>query len=135
MSEPVVTLPNPSAVHRPTGYSHVAQIRGGTLVFVAGQVALAKDGSVVGPGDYRAQAEQVFRNLEAALAAGGATFRDVVKLTIFLLDFAHAPEVREVRDRFVDTARPPTSTAVQVVRRFRPELLLEVEAVAVVADR
>ncbi|HXY46504.1 MAG TPA: RidA family protein [Thermoplasmata archaeon] len=130
-----LTLHNPPDLAPPTGYSHVAEVRGGTLVFVAGQVALDGTGALVGPGDYRAQAEQVFRNLERALASAGATFRDVVKLNYFVLDLSHLPEIREVRDRFVDTKHPPTSTAVQVSRLFRPEFLLEVDLVASVPDR
>jgi enamine deaminase RidA (YjgF/YER057c/UK114 family) len=130
-----LTLRNPPGLTPPIGYSHVAEVRGGTLVFVAGQVAVDENGALVGPGDYRAQAEQVFRNLERALASAGATFRDVVKLTYFVLDLSHLPEICEVRDRFVDTKRPPTSTAVEVRRLFRPEFLLEVDLVASVPDR
>ena len=133
MSVERITFRNPSTIFPPTGYSHVAEVRGGRLVFVAGQVALDPKGVVVGPGDYRAQAEEVFRNLERALASAGATFRDVVKLTYFVVDLSHLPEIREVRDRFVDPWHPPTSTAVQVSRLFRPELLLEVDAIASVA--
>jgi len=130
MSAERVRIHSPPSIAPPTGYSHVAEVRGGTLVFVAGQVALDAAGALVGPGDYRAQAEQVFRNLGAALTAAGATFRDVVKLTIYVLDVAHLPEIREVRDRFVDPRRPPTSTAVQVSRLFRPDVLVEIDAVA-----
>ena len=73
MSADRLRLYNPPDLAPPTGYSHVAEVRGGKLVFVAGQVALDQKGALVGPGDYRAQAEQVFRNLERALAAAGAT--------------------------------------------------------------
>ena len=76
-----VRIHNPPTLAPPQGYSHVAEVRGGTLVFIAGQVALDPTGAVVGPGDYTAQAEQVFHNLGLALASAGATFRDVVKLT------------------------------------------------------
>jgi enamine deaminase RidA (YjgF/YER057c/UK114 family) len=133
VSDERLSVRNPPGLFPPTGYSQVAEVRGGRLVFVAGQVAMDATGSLVGAGDYRAQAEQVFRNLETALRSAGATFRDVVKLNYYLLDVAHLPEVREVRDRFVDAQRPPTSTAVQVARLFRPEFLLEVDAVASVA--
>ena len=125
-----VKIHNPPTLAPPRGYSHVAEVRGGKLVFVAGQVALDAAGKVVGPGDYRAQTEQVFRNLGLALASAGATFRDVVKLTYFVLDVAHLPEVRAVRDRFLDPEHPPASTAVEVRGLFRPEIVLEVEAVA-----
>ncbi len=130
MAPPQVQFANPATIAPPTGYSHVADVRGGRLVFVAGQVALDPSGALVGPGDYRAQAEQVFRNLAAALTHVGGSFRNVVKMTIFVRDMAQLPEVREVRDRYVDRERPPTSTAVGVAALARPEFLLEVEAVA-----
>jgi enamine deaminase RidA (YjgF/YER057c/UK114 family) len=113
------------------GYSH-AVAASGRLVAIAGQVAMDQDGNLVGAGDPKAQAQQVFENLRLALAAAGATFADVVKLTFFLTDVAYLPAVREVRDQFIDTGRPPASTAVQVAALFRPEFLLEVEALAVV---
>ena len=82
---------------------------------------------------FSAQARQVFENLKAALAAGGATFADVVKITIFVLDMANLPALREIRDEYVNTERPPASTAVQVSRLAREEFLLEIEAVAALA--
>jgi enamine deaminase RidA (YjgF/YER057c/UK114 family) len=114
-----------------TGYSHAVTATG-RLVAVAGQVALDNDGNVVGPGDARAQAEQVFENLRLALASAGATFAHVVKLGFFVTDLGVLPAAREIRDRHVDPANPPASTAVQVTALVRPELLLEVEAWAVV---
>ena len=113
------------------GYTQVVT-GSGRLVAIAGQVALDAQGSVVGPGDPRAQARQVFENLRRCLAAAGAGFGDVIKLTYFITDVAHLPAIREVRDAFVDGDRLPASTAVQVVALFRPELLLEVEAWALV---
>jgi enamine deaminase RidA (YjgF/YER057c/UK114 family) len=123
---------NPETMHRPTGYTHVVEVTAGRPVYIAGQVAIDPAGTLVGRGDVRAQAGQVFENLRAALEAVGAGFGEVVKLTIYLVDAAHLPAVREVRDRYVDTARPPASTAVQVSRLVMDDLLLEVEAVAVV---
>lgn len=125
-----IKIHNPPTIAPPTGYSHVAELRGGKLVFIAGQVALDRSGMVVGQDDYRAQAEQVFKNIGLALASAGGRFDDLVRLTYYVLDVSHLPEVREVRDRFVNTARPPTSTAVQVSRLVRPEFLLEIDAVA-----
>jgi enamine deaminase RidA (YjgF/YER057c/UK114 family) len=130
MQGPRLVIHNPEAIAPPKGYSHVAEVRGGKLVFVAGQVAMDATGAIVGEGDYRRQAEQVFRNLSAALQSAGAEFHDVVKLTYYLRDIAHLPEVREVRDRFVDPLHPPTSTAVEVTRLVRPEFLLEIDAIA-----
>jgi enamine deaminase RidA (YjgF/YER057c/UK114 family) len=124
---------NPETMHRPFGYSHVAQMTAGLPVFVSGQIALDRDGRLVGPGDVAAQARQVFDNLTAALAAVGAGFGQVVKLTFYLTDAGQLPAVREVRDRYVDPRRPPASTAVEVRRLAREDLLIEVEAVAVIA--
>jgi enamine deaminase RidA (YjgF/YER057c/UK114 family) len=104
---------------------------GRRLVFIAGQVPFDSLGQVVGAGDFRAQARQVFENLGLALAGSRATFRDVIKLTIYLKDVADLPVLREVRDQYVNLAAPPASTLVQVTALFRPEVLLEVEAVAV----
>jgi enamine deaminase RidA (YjgF/YER057c/UK114 family) len=133
MAEPErVTLLNPTAMHRPVGYSHVARVRGGGLVFVSGQVSMDQDGTVLGPGDYTVQAEQTFRNLGLALEAAGANFHSLVKLTIYIIDIRGLPEVRAVRNKYIEAARPPASTAVQVGRLFRPELLLEIDAVAAV---
>lgn len=125
--------PRPEGVAPGNGYSHVVA-GSGRWVAIAGQIALDADGVVVGVGDPLAQARQVFANLERCLAAAGATFADVVKLNYYVTDIGILPAVRTARDEYVDTANPPASTAVQVVALFRPELLLEVEAYAVVAD-
>jgi enamine deaminase RidA (YjgF/YER057c/UK114 family) len=115
------------------GYSHVVEVNpGARLLWIAGQVALDKEGRVVGEGDLAAQTRQVFRNLEAALAAGSAGWADVVKLSWFVLDAREVATIRSVRDEFVDTAAPPASTLVEVRSLFRPELLIEVEAIAAV---
>jgi enamine deaminase RidA (YjgF/YER057c/UK114 family) len=87
---------------------------------------------VVGPGDIRAQARQVFDNLQAALQSVGASFEQVVKLNYYLLDATQLAAVREVRDQYVNTARPPASTAVEVRRLALDDLLIEVEAVAII---
>jgi enamine deaminase RidA (YjgF/YER057c/UK114 family) len=123
---------NPETMHRPVGYSHVAEVTAGRPVYISGQVALDPSGALVGPGDVAAQARQVFENLAAALAAVGAGFDQVARLTIYLVDADQLPAVREVRDRYVDPRRPPASTAVEVRRLARDDLLIEVEAVAVI---
>ncbi|MFF3559938.1 RidA family protein [Streptomyces sp. NPDC002574] len=120
----------PDGVAPGNGYSHVV-LGEGRFVAISGQIALDADGEVVGPGDPAAQARQVFANLGRCLAAAGADWADVAKLTFFVTDVA---AVREARDAHIDTARPPASTAVQVAALFRPELLLEVEALAIVRD-
>jgi len=116
------------------GYSQVVEVRGGHLVYVAGQVAMDRAGKVVGEGDIRAQTQQTFENLKAALEASGAKFENVVKLNYYFTDITQLPVVREVRDKFINTTNPPASTAVEVKRLFREPYLIEVEAVAVVPE-
>ena len=122
---------NPPSMATPTGYTHVA-VATGPLAFISGQIALDGQGDIVGIGDFRAQTEQVFANLQLALEAVGAGFEHVVKLTIFVTDMTQMPIVREVRNRYVDTSRPPASTAVEISRLAREELMVEIEAVATV---
>lgn len=122
----------PETMPKSVGYSQAVVVRGGAVVFIAGQVALDKSGNVVGKDDFKSQTQQVFENLKAAVEAAGGSFNDVVKLNSYFLDFSHLPEFREVRDKYINVKNPPASTAVQVPRLFRPEFLIEVEAVAVV---
>lgn len=123
----------PEGVAPGAGYTQV--ITGsGRLVAVSGQVALDERGEVVGKGDPQAQARQVFENLRRCLAAAGATFDDVIKLTYYVTDVAHMPAIRAARAEFAGADDLPASTAVQVVALVRPELLLEVEAFALVGD-
>ena len=86
--------------------------------------------NVVAPGDWEGQTRAVFENLERALEAGGAGWSDVVKLTIYVVDVGALDAIRAVRDEFVDTARPPTSSLVRVAGLVHPDVLIEVEAVA-----
>jgi enamine deaminase RidA (YjgF/YER057c/UK114 family) len=127
--------PNIRFINRaPLGYSHVVEVRGGRTLYIAGQLALDADGNLVGAGDFRAQVEQVFVNLQARLAEADATFNDVVKLNYYLTDGSDLLPIREVRNRYVNTDHPPASTLVVVKRLVREEYLIEVEAIAVVND-
>ncbi len=124
---------NPASLPAPRGYTHVVEVPAGArLLYLSGQVPLDKDGNLVGRGDVREQAEQVFRNLGLALADAGATFADVVKLDYYVRDVSHLNELRAVRDRHVNIKAPPASTLVEVSRLFRDDVLLEVDAVAAV---
>ena len=134
MTEASANFINPEGMHRPTGYTHVVEVTAGRPEFVSGQVALDGAGELVGPGDVAAQARQVFENLRAALGSVGASLQQVVKLTFYLVDATQMPAVRQVRDQFLDTARPPASTAVEVRRLVRDDLLIEVEAVAILGS-
>lgn len=125
----------PDTMPKSVGYSQLALVKSGTVVFIAGQVALDKSGNVVGKDDFKAEIQQVFENLKAAVEAVGGTFNDVVKLNGYFPDLSHAADFREVRDKYVNVKNPPASTAIQVSRLFRPEFLIEVEAVAVVQSK
>ncbi|WP_436996372.1 RidA family protein [Streptomyces sp. enrichment culture] len=124
-------IPAPEGVAPAAQYAHV-MTGTGRLVAVSGQLALDEDGRIVGAGDAGAQARQVFENLRLCLAAAGAAFDDVVKLTYFVTDMAHMPAVRAARAAHIPDDRVPAASAVQVSALVRPEFLLEVEALAVV---
>ncbi|MFF7593727.1 RidA family protein [Streptomyces mirabilis] len=130
MSE-LTRIPAPDGVAPAAAYSHVV-LGTGRFVAVSGQLALDEDGKLVGAGDAAAQARQVFENLRRCLAAAGATFDDVVKLTFFVTDMAHMPAVRAARDAHIPADRLPAASAVQVAALVRPEFLMEIEAYAVV---
>lgn len=131
---PVARFSSPDGLPPTAGYSHVATVAAESrLVFVSGQIAADADGSIVAAGDWEGQTRQVMRNVERALAAEGATWADVVKLTFFVTDTSQLPTVRAVRDEFVNTAAPPASSLVRVAGLVHPDLLIEVEAVAATA--
>jgi enamine deaminase RidA (YjgF/YER057c/UK114 family) len=121
---------NPPGLTRPSGYTHVVVSSDGRTAYIAGQVAFDSVGQVVGPGDFRAQAAQVFSNLGRALASVGATFGDVMKTTTYITDVRNLAMLREARARYFDSARAPANTLIPVGALARPELLLEIEAVA-----
>ena len=125
----------PADVFPAKGYSHGIAVRGGRTIYVAGQIALNKQGELVGKDDVRAQTEQVFENIKAVLAASGATFADVVKINYYVKNLKPEllPAIREVRDRFLPKDQPPpASTLAGVESLFRDDILIEIECVAVV---
>jgi len=124
---------NPPTLSMPTGYTHVVEVRRGRTIYIAGQVALDQTGAVVGKGDFAAQAKQVFENLRLALAAAGATFDNLVKVTTFVTDMSQLQLLREVRAKYYGN-NAPASTLVQVAKLANDALMIEVEAIAVVAD-
>jgi reactive intermediate/imine deaminase len=105
-------------------------MRVGDLLFVSGQAAISPEGELVGLGDFDAQAEQTFRNLERVLAAGGSSLDRVVKVTIFLTDMANFPKIVDLRGRWF-TEPYPADTIVEVSSLALPGLEIEIEAVAV----
>jgi reactive intermediate/imine deaminase len=125
---------NPDTVAPPVGsYSHAVRVETADCVWlhVSGQIANDPSGELVGAGDLRAQTERVFENLAAILAANGATFEHVVKITTYLTTLEDLAAMREVRLRYMP-AEPPASTAVQVVALVVPGALIEVDLVAAI---
>jgi 2-iminobutanoate/2-iminopropanoate deaminase len=112
-------------------YSHVVTVEGGgRVVFVSGQVARDEAGNTVGAGDMRAQIEQVGRNLEACLKAAGANLVDIVKTVTYVTDIDEFFKHTDMRMRYLGAALG-ASTTVEVNRLAGPDLLVEIEAIAV----
>lgn len=122
----------PPFIHKTTGYSHA--IRAGDTLYIAGQVAIDPEGNIVGEGDIDAQVAQVWQNLKAVLAYAGGSVEQIVKLTTFVTDIAYRPALAAARDAVFPHGRYPASTFVVVQSLARPELLVEIEAVAVLGQ-
>lgn len=125
---------NPANIHPPRGYTHVVEATApGRIVYIAGQLGADPAGKMAG--DFRGQAIQAFENLKAALAAVDGKFEQVVKVNMYFTDIdTQLPIAREVRDRYVNTAAAPASTAVQISKLARDGALFEIEAVAFLAS-
>ncbi|HEY1019522.1 MAG TPA: RidA family protein [Sediminibacterium sp.] len=134
---PIVSFRNPKTVSTPTGYSHVAEIDLGncTMLLISGQVAIDSSGSLIGRNDLAKQTEQVFTNIKNLLAASGGTMDHLVKTGIFMRDVSQIQLFREIRNKFINSRNPPTSTLVEVSRLFRDEILIEIEATAIIPKK
>jgi len=130
----LVSYANPDVVSTPTGYSHVASVDLGNakMVIISGQVPLDNKGGLVGGNNFSLQAEKVFENLKAILSSLGGAMSDVVKTGIYITDGANVASFREVRNKYVNLKSPPASTLVVVKGLFRPDILIEVEATAII---
>ena len=112
-------------------YSQGIQTSGGSLLFIAGQVAVDASGQVVGKGDIERQVEQVFRNLAAVLAAAGGSFENLVMTTTYLTDISYRAVYNEVRLKHYPR-EAPTSTLVVVKSLATEEFLIEIDGIAVI---
>ena len=121
---------NPSTMAPPSGYSHAVKKRG-TPVFISGQVGIGADGRLAGE-DVGTQTEQAFQNLRTVVEACGGSMQDIVKLTIFVTDSAFRPAVAAARQRHFKEGAYPASTYLVVSALAVPQLLVEVEAVAMI---
>ena len=131
-----VELINPDGLPKPQVYAQVGIASGSRTVYLSGQVARTADGTPVGPGDLAAQAEQALRNVHTALAAAGATFDDIAKVTIYVVDLDDAKLrllvdglLRAAGELGVDPVKPLTLLGVAALAEA--DLLVEIEAVAV----
>jgi enamine deaminase RidA (YjgF/YER057c/UK114 family) len=126
---------NPPTLLQPRGYSHVVAVEGGKkMIFISGQVAVDKEGKLVGPGDLKTQIRQAASNLKAALEAAGATAADIVKTNTYIVNYKQADysAMREARAELFPSGEPPASTMVGVTALAIDGLMVEIEAIAMV---
>ena len=129
-----IQLINPPGLVEPQGYTHLAVATGSRMVFLAGQVSQDAEGTVVGEGDLAAQAEQALRNVGTALAAVDATFADVAKTTVYVVDWRPEKMADLVTGlQRAGAGQPGPTTLIGVAALADPRLLVEVEVVAVTA--
>jgi 2-iminobutanoate/2-iminopropanoate deaminase len=128
------TIVRSDKLARPAGvFSAGVKVRAGQLIFVSGQVARNAAGETVGRGDIRAQTRQALENVKAVLEAAGATMDDIVKVTVFVTDVRHLAAIHEVRAEYFRKDYP-ASTLVEVKSLVSPELMIEIEAIAVTSS-
>jgi enamine deaminase RidA (YjgF/YER057c/UK114 family) len=132
---PNVTYNNPPTMPKPPGYTQVVEANTpGRILFIAGQLgydAAGKQGQ-----DFRTQTTLVFENLKAAVESAGGHMENIVKLNTYLTDIrVQLPIVREIRDKYVNTAAPPASTMLEIQKLAREGALIEIEAIAVLPPK
>ncbi|SRR5579871_5072089 len=120
-------------VHNPA-FSQVVAASGTRTIYTAGQVPIDAHGALVGAGDVAEQTLQAMRNVGLALAAAGANYTDIVKITTYVVNYRpeHRAIINKARMSFFENGRPPASTLLGVAALALPEWLVEIEAVAVV---
>ncbi len=128
---------NPAGLPVSKGYSHAVKVDLGTcyMLLLSGQIALDNKGEVTGKGDLGKQTDQVFRNIKTIVEAAGGTMDHVVKIGVYLVDVSQVQAFRDARNKFINTQNPPASTLVQVSKLIRDDLLVEVEATAIIPKR
>lgn len=134
---PIVQLKNPACVSTPKGYSQVAVIDlpNCQMLLFSGQVPLDKEGNLVGKDDMGKQAEQVFLNIKNSITELGGNITDLVKITYYIRDVSKIQAVRDARDKFINLQKLPASTLVEVTKLYREDVLIEIEATAVIPKK
>lgn len=125
---------NPPGVAPPLRgyYSNCVRVSAGPLLFIAGQVAMDREGHIVGKGDIKKQTTQVLENIKVILSANGATMADIVKVTVYVTDMKYFDEIAQVRMKYFPK-NGPASVLIEVPRLVHPDLMIEIEAVAAVS--
>jgi len=122
--------------HAPSIISHAVKASGARdTVYISGQVSTNEKGDIVGVGNLEAQIHQVFRNLEKVLMSAGATLKDVVSLNAYMKDITQVDVFRRLRRQYLDVENPPAITTVGVTGLARPDLLIEIAAIAEIAPK
>jgi enamine deaminase RidA (YjgF/YER057c/UK114 family) len=132
---PEIKFLNPDSLGKPLGqYSQIARVKASEFLFIAGQVAADKNGSLVGADDFDAQCAQVFANIEAALKSQGASFANVVEFTTYLVHSQDVPKFMKYRAREYPRLFPgggyPPNTLLMIDRLVAESYLIEVATVA-----
>lgn len=133
----LVTFENPASVAKPKGYSHATVIDLGNckMIVMSGEVPFDKQGNLIGAGDMKKQAEQVFRNIKNILTDLGGTMDDVIKIGFYVTDVSQIQAIRVARDQFINLKNPPTSILVEVNKLFRSDVMIEIEATAIIPKK
>ena len=122
-------------VYSPIRYAQGIKTTGGTIVWISGQVSQDKNGKMVHKGDFAGQARQALSNLKAMVEAAGGTINDIIKVNTYLTDLRYREELARVRAEFFPDGKLPASTLVGVAGLADPDMLVEIEAVAVLPER
>lgn len=133
----IVKLKNANSVLTPKGYSHYAEIDLGNckMIIISGQVALDKKGNLIGKDNLAEQTEQVFMNIKNIVEEVGGNMDNIVKMGIYMTDISQIQILRDTRNKFINLKTAPTSTLVQVSKLLRDDILIEIEATAIVPKK
>jgi reactive intermediate/imine deaminase len=123
---------NPKTVSKPIKltFSQAVKVTGKTFLFISGQVSVDKEGNTIGKGDVKAQTRQVIENIKTLVENAGSTIKNIIKVTVYLVDMEHFEPVHEVRKEYFKE-NPPASTLVQVNKLVSPDWLIEIDAIAI----
>jgi 2-iminobutanoate/2-iminopropanoate deaminase len=122
-------------VYSPIRYAQGIKTTGGTIVWISGQVSQDKNGKMVHKGDFAGQARQALSNLKAMVEAAGGTINDIIKVNTYLTDLRYREELARVRAEFFPDGKLPASTLVGVAGLADPDMMVEIEAIAVLPER